>query len=161
MTDIMYLIVASGGRYDDSWSKNEAVTADKAKAEAKVLELEAEHVKDTEAAEKLRELRDVIDGELGKVECEHLLPYPRWAPGLGKEQITQKMRNERTKIELKNKRIAKRNEAFFKARQKIITAREKALLLSLGYPKGHPFFEQRYLYIENVDYNIEEVDVLA
>lgn len=163
MTDKMYVIVASGGRYDDSWTRNEYVTSDKAKAEAAIKDLEAEHAKDLDTVKQLGELREAVNDEIGPAETESLLPYPRWAPGLGEDQITQKMRNERKKIELKNERIAKRNEAAWKARHKILEDREKTLLKSLGYPKGHYLYEYQYgLHtLDETSYDIEEVEVLA
>ena len=127
--------------------------------------MEAQHVRDEETLVKLRELNDAIIAELGPVGGADRLDYPRWAyprwaPGLGKDQITQKMRNERKKIELKNQRIIRDNEKLWKARSKIVSAREKVLLQSLGYPKGHGFYEGGYRHSERVFFNVEEVAVL-
>lgn len=58
--------------------------------------------------EHLKELNKIHEGP----EKEKRLDRIPWKPGLGKEQITEKMKAERTLIELKNKKIDQRNNAL-------------------------------------------------
>lgn len=158
MTDI-YIVVASGGSYDDAWSNNMFATTDKVVAEAKRAELEAEHVKLGEDLEKFYQFCRALDEELGPVELEARLDWPRWKSGIAQVEITQAMRNERTKIQLKNEQIVRKNAELHQARQAIIRPREEAFLASLGYEPGHRIYN-RWRSHSEVNYTVDEVEMI-
>lgn len=62
---IIYVVTASGGEYEDAYTRNEAGTFDHDKAVMLLAELEAKQVAYNEVVEKVAALRRVIDERLG------------------------------------------------------------------------------------------------
>lgn len=62
---IIYIVVSSGGEYEDKYSNNEAATFDPVKAEAFRAELEAKQVTYNEVVEKVTASRNVVQELLG------------------------------------------------------------------------------------------------
>lgn len=140
----IYIIVASGGEYEDEWNRNLFATTDKDKADSKVLELIADKKVYRETIEKLNVLRNSIHEEFGPI------PY---------EQIDlPQMKNERTKINLLNAQSKRRYNEARAARDVIITAREADLLASLGYASDDPIYQHCNRSESDVNYEVEEVN---
>ena len=96
-----YVITASGGSYDDSWSRSEFITDDLVKGEAYVAKQNA--LRDVVAAAKTKvsewhntyvreNPRPVIDSGIQ-------LPVPKWPSGV---KISKEMRADRERIQLQN-----------------------------------------------------------
>ncbi len=68
----------------------------------------------------LEVLREEFISSLEEIITENVLDVPKWKDGLSEKDITQEMRNERTKILLKNEKIRKNNQNKFNEGSEII-----------------------------------------
>ena len=107
----IFILVVSGGMYDDRWENTVASSFD----EQKLIDLQNANQKEDGEREKLHKVIRKWESDFhaagNSVGFEPLLKRPSWPPGLGKERITQEMRDERKKIEDQNKMINARNVA--------------------------------------------------
>ena len=163
MTTI-YIVKASGlsgGSYDDSWENNLIASLDRARAEEHIKNLEAENARIKDAVEKCIALQRVMDTAYGPLKREPLIPTPKWKAGLGKEQITQEMKNELLNVQLQNEQISKRNHAVSEEYWDKIKARKNEFLLTLGFEPDHELLQCQTVYrSEEVYYEIEEIELI-
>jgi hypothetical protein len=163
MSDKIYVVVHSGGSYEDAWSNNVAASTDRVKAEAFMAKEIAEQERHNESLKRIMEVEGEIVRDLGVAKYEHTLPYPKWKAGLGKEDITQEMRNDRLRVDLLNRQISERNNEMASTRFGIIKQRVQEMLRLRGYTEQDKLFIDAGVgwSVDRGEYNIEEVEVLA
>lgn len=94
----MFVIVVSGGSYDDAWSRAEFVTDDEDKGRAYCEKMNAlsEAVKEATVQYGNWQQQYIQENpRVGPLPCV-LLPVPQWSGYIG---ITEEMRNERKRIQ--------------------------------------------------------------
>lgn len=154
MADKIYVVVASGGDYEDYYSNNLAATTDPEAAKEYVVTLLAEQAKHNALIERCNAHIVQFTEQLGPVPVEPclFLPYEEFR---GRMPFTQKMMNERLKINLLNDKICARNHLAQHERNQLIYNERVELMTSLGYSKDDVYFQ-----INNDSYDIEELDVI-
>ena len=100
----MYVIVASGGSYDDAWSKAEFVTSDEKLGQYYVDRMNAFRDEVEAARDTLNKWATQYrkDNPRPSTESGTLYAIPKWT---GNQKITQEMRNERKRLEDLNREI--------------------------------------------------------
>lgn len=157
MSEFIYVVVKS---YDDSYNSNVFATIDKEKAESKVIELKEKQKIYLETLGKLNELNEKILKELGPVPIGKIIDIPKWPSGMKESMITQEMRDERSKIKLLNEKTRFQYTEDDKIRVDFIKEKEFELLKPLGYKLTDKIYDSWKRHDDNIDYYIEEVEVI-
>lgn len=102
--DKVYLVMSRGGEYDDKWERVICARARKEDAEAMVAAMNArdQYLRDLDT--RFRAHMNAWVPALTPASYPELLPRKKWPGGLGKDQITQAMRDERAAIDEENAR---------------------------------------------------------
>lgn len=160
----MFIVVESGGDWDEKWSSVNVCSTDRSKLEAYIVEQKDRRQKKKEFNEKRLALYNKIVEENPKREPTlKRTQKPAWPPGLGQNQITQAMRDERAAWKAHDDAFLKEltdindewiNNVWFPA--------YRALLVEEGHqvPEVLNFSQTLGSYMEDVDYEIEEIKEL-
>jgi hypothetical protein len=109
----MYLAVAYGGKWDDSWETNCVASFDRHRIEQYIAKKEAEITEN----DRVMVLLDAFDNQYqdASIQPEYvaLIDTPKWVTGLGENEITQDMRRDRANIKGRNSMIATINAARY------------------------------------------------
>lgn len=153
----MFILVRSGGQWEDSWKENVAVSASKIKLERYQKRLEEEDALHASNQEKISEYMNTLEDTFRDIDQEDPIPRPKWKAGLAESEITPEMRKQRDEIDEQNRLIHERNtlkinEWYAKREQAM-----KEYALSLGIPETEVDLYDMYGRVEGVYYDIEEV----
>jgi hypothetical protein len=105
----IYLLVASGGSYEDAWEKVELASKDKSKLEAE--QVKREGLRDF-CKEVIKQLESFVDdwNSVNVMEAlEEPANVPKWPSGLDQRLITKEMKAERQSLTQFNKEVLARN----------------------------------------------------
>jgi hypothetical protein len=92
----MFIVVASGGEYDEAWSRVKVCSKDPAKLQAYITGKVNDRIASEEFQSRLSDLyQKTVDTYPKRERTLENYEKPRWSPGLGKHQITQTMIDER------------------------------------------------------------------
>ncbi len=120
MKDI-FLVVMSGGEYEDKWEKTLLATFDEQEARNLIAERQKQDATFAENYRKLSEAECEFDGmyPYPRMEGEYALePIPKWRAGLGRDEITQEMFDER-------QTVRERNDTKIKLYKEVVDQRQK------------------------------------
>ena len=111
--DMIFILVAFGGSYEDAWRANVAASTDKSKIEElKILK--------EERREKIKVCKDQITkfcnqwdeaNPFDQTSLEKTVDVPKWPSGINQKLITKEMRIERDTIRKFNDGVLQRNAA--------------------------------------------------
>ena len=162
----IYLLVASGGSYEDAWEKVELASKDKSKLEAEKFKREELRDFCKEAIKKIESFVEDWNSINPMVILEELAAVPKWPSGLDQRLITKEMKAERQTLVQFNKEVLARNH------QKISEHNTKRFTAEVEYGEHIGLFERvpkenftqgwsvaylLYPYIE-AQYEIQEVE---
>jgi hypothetical protein len=92
----MFIVVASGGEYDEAWSSVKVCSKDPAKLQAYITGKVNDRIASEGFQSRLSDLyQKTVDTYPKRERTLENYEKPRWSPGLGKHQITQAMIDER------------------------------------------------------------------
>lgn len=162
----IYLLVASGGAYEDAWEKVELASKDKSKLESEQVKREGLRDFCKEAIKKIESFVDDWNSVNNMTSLEELADVPKWPSGLDQRFITKEMKAERQTLVQFNKDVLARNH------QKIADHNNKRFAAEVEYAEQIGLFEHvpkenftqgwsvaylLYPYIE-AQYEIQEVE---
>ena len=134
--DKAYLILM---KYEDSeglpaW-KNVGVSLDPAIANRIAVEFNKHNERMTKIAERYYEYYESVMSEaFDEIQSKYEKPIriPRWEAGLGENDITKEMREEREEITKRNDVISKRNDVVHQKCMKVVREKLKEFAKSIG-----------------------------
>jgi len=159
MTDI-YVIVASGGQYDDAWQSNIGYCTSMEQAEVLKDRLVCENKRDVELHRKIQKLKGEIF-KLGPIVYEKPIDLPKWKNGLGIDQITDAMKNERSSIMIKNQIIAAHNEEKCTAYNNMVDDKIIEMLVAENVPNDRHQTYLGYNWLGDASYSIEPLGLIS
>jgi hypothetical protein len=149
---LIYLVVSSGGEYEDRWHHNEAATHDLDKAKSEVKRLEEEQVAYNLLVDQIAE----HSGNFYKqhpIEYKQTMDVPRWPAGIAQTSITPQTRSERDWIKKQNEEAIQRNRKKNKEREDALRAE-----LEVNFPGHTNMFG--YIVHSESSFDIEEVPLI-
>jgi hypothetical protein len=162
----MFILFATRGEYEDKEEWAIAASKDESKLLQHAEELKAARAKEEDFQTRLHQLYiDTINANPKPVPTRQRYERPRWAPGLGKEQITQEMREERKAWE-ENERLLNeeyitiniewQHNVWFPVYRAFLATegREVPETIDMHTSTGHSYFEE-------IRYHTEEVPELV
>lgn len=136
MSTTIYHVYEHSPKYSDDYTSLVQSWTDKDKADAHVEQLEAKYIRRQQIDEGVRKVRAEIDANHPKPTPEAMKDLPRWPSGLGKNQITQQMRDDRMAIERANDITMELNMiAYNKWQTEVVLPAINAYLQSMGVPE--------------------------
>ena len=132
----IYLLVASGGSYEDAWEKVELASKDKSKLEAEQVKLEGLRDFCKELMAKLSSFVEDWNAVNAGPPLEELAEVPKWPSGLDQRLITREMKAERQTLVQFNKEVLARNH------QKISDHNGKRFAAELEYAEHLGLFDR-------------------
>ena len=132
----IYLLVASGGSYEDAWEKVELASKDKSKLEAE--QVKREGLRDF-CKEVIKQLESFVDdwNSVNVMEAlEEPANVPKWPSGLDQRLITKEMKAERQSLTQFNKEVLARNH------QKISEHNNKRFAAEVEYAEHLGLFDR-------------------
>lgn len=157
----IYIVVASGGAYEDKWERNEAAFVNEADAE---LDIEKRKQADADLRSKMETLHawsKVYEAEnpMPVRQARSRMERKKWPAGLGKHEITPEMRAERAQadqLEHEAMRLALDDHKTW-TEKAVAALNEQRVLLGI-----EPDVTYRpYPYQDEVDYGIDEVQLFG
>ena len=132
----IYLLVASGGAYEDAWEKVELASKDKSKLEG--VQVQREQLRDfcKEVIKKLESFVEDWNSVNVMASLEELAEVPKWPSGLDQRLITKEMKAERQTLVQFNKEVLARNH------RKISDHNAKRFASEVQYAECLGLFEQ-------------------
>lgn len=162
-----FILVASGGSYEDAWQSNIAVSKDQLAIEQLKLKKENEREFIESVSEKLGEFIKQWEAEnpFDANSLEKTVDVPKWPSGIDQRLITKEMRIERDTIRNFNTQVCFRNSERTVAHNKLRMAAEYAFCESqllfdvINKEEFHESFISYRLH-QHIDmrYEIEEVE---
>jgi hypothetical protein len=161
---LMYLVIASRGPHYEHEEWAEVCSTDHAKLDAWIVEQERKNADELEFQIKLADLNEQFRTEnpIPMPTGMSMRDIPRWAPGLGKAQITPKMQEERQAL-IDNNQLyhATANQLQDDWMQNKWFPAYRQFLLDHGRVVPEPLWlhlTTGHRYVEEVHYRIEEIE---
>lgn len=151
----VYIVIESGGQYEDAWDANRFACATPEGAQAAIAAQKARR-------EKLIAEREVLVA--AKVAFEEVNPYPesisrlvipRWEAGIRQQDITVEMREERNVLQAQNREIDRKNHEAHQAYYGALLAHQQTVAQTLGLE-----IPDRIVYSADIEYtkwSVEEM----
>lgn len=162
----IYIVVESGGEYEDAWRGNLVAFNNRASAEAYIANSIAEHEKHAAQQKSLYEHFKAWEAKVPPVDYT---PYasikpPRWPSGIKEKDITPEMRAERKRILAENIEKDQRYNEAMNARMALwyaeyVTYMERLDLTPLVTTNYYATIGSDH--VEETDFSIEEIDLLS
>ena len=162
-----FILVASGGSYEDAWQSNVAVSRDKIAIEELKIKKENEREFIAACSEKLDafikewEMKNPFDPNI----LEKTVAVPKWPSGIDQRMITKEMRIERDTVRNFNNQVCFRNSERITRHNKLrmVAELEFCEALELFDVVDRESFHESFISYRlhqhiNVRYEIEEVE---
>jgi len=158
----LYLVIASGGEFDDAWKQNEVGSFDQQKAKDYARDATNDRQKRNEDLDSFDEVSSKWYEEKGPIPYGTRLPIPKWGAGhgVGEKDITPEMRAERSAIQAKNDAMDKEYHAICIKQQAELQQMREEFFVARGYDKDDNIIVASYMESHDVRFSIEELEVI-
>lgn len=154
----VFVVIMSGGEYEDKWQVNLLATPVEATALAFIVEKKAEDVLFNKLLGQVRhfqhEWREAHPVTVSYV-CEN---WPRWPAGTKEQEITKEMRDERNAIKARNAASLQRHNDAAEINNAQLDEAITAFMQSINVPKEWMEKMAGYCHKRECSYSIDTVD---